>query len=67
MNRSLGNVMADSLEQCLRYAERLLNDVKPEQFARFAVVNGKVIESNHPAFVYEIGRASCRERVSPRV
>ena len=44
--------MADSLEQCLRYAERLLNDVKPEQFARFAVVNGKVIESNHPAFVY---------------
>lgn len=52
MSRSLGNVIADSLELCLSYAERLLKDVKAEQFARFAVVNGYVIESNHPAFVY---------------
>ena len=52
MSRSLGNVIADSLELCLSYAERLLKDVRPEQFARFAVVNGYVIESNHPAFVY---------------
>ena len=52
MNRSLGNVIADSLELCLGYAERLLKDVKPEQFGRFAVINGQMIESNHPAFVY---------------
>ncbi len=52
MTRSLGNVIADSLELCLGYAERLLKDVTPEQFARFAVVNGQTIESNHPAFVY---------------
>ena len=52
MSRSLGNVIADSLELCLGYAERLLKDVTPEQFGRFAVVKGHVIESNHPAFVY---------------
>ena len=52
MNRSQGNVAADSLELCLGYAERLLKDVTPEQFGRFAVVHGQVIESNHPAFVY---------------
>lgn len=52
MSRSLGNVIADSLELCLGYSERLLKDVTPEQFGRFAVVNGQTIESNHPAFVY---------------
>ncbi|HQX49608.1 MAG TPA: hypothetical protein PLY87_07530 [Planctomycetaceae bacterium] len=52
MSRSQGNVAADSLELCLGYAERLLKDVTPEQFGRLAVVNGQVIESNHPAFVY---------------
>ena len=52
MSRSIGNVIADSLELCLGYSERLLKDVAPEQFCRFAVVNGKTIESNHPAFVY---------------
>lgn len=34
------------------YGERLLAGVKPEQFARKASVNGKVIDSNHPAWVY---------------
>lgn len=52
MSRSQGNVAADSLELCLGYAERLLKDVTAEQFGRFATVNGQVIESNHPAFVY---------------
>lgn len=33
-------------------AEQMLKDVKPEQFARKPVVGGKVIETNHPAFVY---------------
>ena len=52
MPRSLGNVIADSLELSLGYAERLLKDVKPDLFARFASPGGKTIESNHPAFVY---------------
>ena len=34
------------------YAERVLVGVTPQQFARKANVNGKVIETNHPAWVY---------------
>ncbi len=52
MNRSSGNVMADSLELSLGYGERLLNGVTPATFARFASPGGMPIESNHPAFVY---------------
>lgn len=52
MSRSIGNIMADSLELSLGYAERLLKDVTPEKFARFASIGGQTIESNHPAFVY---------------
>ena len=52
MSRSLGNCIADSLELCLGYSERLLKDVTPQQFARFAAPGGVVIESNHPAFVF---------------
>lgn len=36
----------------LGYAEGMLKDIKPEQFGRHAVVNGQVIKSNHPAWVY---------------
>jgi len=52
MSRSLGNVIADSLELSVGYGERLLKDVTPELFARFATPGGETIESNHPAFVY---------------
>ena len=34
------------------YAERLLKDIRPESFARKPVVNGQVVDTNHPAFVY---------------
>jgi len=34
------------------YGERLLAGIKPEQFARKASVNNKVIDANHPAWVY---------------
>ncbi|HEX2839020.1 MAG TPA: DinB family protein [Phycisphaerales bacterium] len=34
------------------YAERILVGVKPEQFARKAVVNGTTIDANHPAWVF---------------
>lgn len=34
------------------YAERLLKDISPETFARKPVVQGQVVDTNHPAFVY---------------
>ncbi len=52
MTRSLGNIIADSLELSLSYGERLLKDVTPDKFARYASVGGVVIEANHPAFSY---------------
>ena len=52
MTRSLGNVIADSLQLSVGYGERLLKAVPAERFARFAAVGGVVVESNHPAFIY---------------
>jgi hypothetical protein len=52
MPRSLGNVIADSLQLSLGYAERLLRGVAPERAARFAAPGGAVVESNHPVFIY---------------
>jgi len=52
MIRSLGNVIADSLELSLSYGERLLKDISPKMFARFATVGGVIVEANHPAFSY---------------
>jgi hypothetical protein len=51
-SRSLGNIIADSLQLSVGYAERLLRDVPADQAARFARVGGVAIESNHPAFIY---------------
>jgi len=52
MPRSLGNVIADSLQLSLGYADRLLKGIAADRFPRFAVVGGQTVESNHPAFVY---------------
>ena len=52
MSQSIGNKIADSLQVCLTYGEKLLTDVTPEMFGRFATADGKPIESNHPAFIY---------------
>jgi hypothetical protein len=52
MPRSLGNVIADSLQLSLAYAERLLGGVPAARFPRFARPGGVVVESNHPAFIY---------------
>lgn len=52
MHRSLGNVIADSLQLSVGYAERLLKGVSADRFARFATVGGVAVESNHPAFIY---------------
>jgi len=51
MDRSLGNIIADSLDLCLGYTERLLKDIPATQFARFAAPGGQTVDSNHPAFV----------------
>ncbi|MCA8991972.1 MAG: DinB family protein [Planctomycetaceae bacterium] len=51
MSHSIGQSVADSLTLCLGYARRLLKDVTPDTFARFAAPGGTVVESNHPAFV----------------
>lgn len=47
----IGSIIADSAKLSVGYVERLLKDVAPEQFGRFAVVGGQTIESNHPAFI----------------
>jgi hypothetical protein len=52
MSRSLGNVIGDSLQLSLGYAERLLKDVTADQFGRLAAVGEQRIESNHGAFIY---------------
>lgn len=51
MSRSIGHCIADSLQLGLGYAERLMQEITPETFARFANVGGTAINSNHPAFV----------------
>ena len=52
MSRTLGNVIADSLQLSLGYSERLQNGLDADNFARFAEPGGKVVESNHPAFIF---------------
>ncbi|MGB0596337.1 MAG: DinB family protein [Rubripirellula sp.] len=52
MMSNIGSMIAASADLGLVYAERLLTDVTPDRFARFAVVGGQAIQSNHPAFIY---------------
>jgi hypothetical protein len=49
-NASIGSMIAASCRLSLGYAERLLTDVTADRFARFARVDGTVVESNHPCF-----------------
>ena len=51
MARSLGEILADSLQFSLNYAQQLLKDVPAERFARLAAPGGAAVQSNHPAFV----------------
>jgi hypothetical protein len=51
-HRSLGNVIADSLELGIAQANRLLTNVTAEQFARFGRPGGQIVESNHAAFIF---------------
>ena len=49
---TLGPMIADSARLGLSYAERLLQGIPADRFARFASVGGSVVQSNHPAFIY---------------
>lgn len=49
---NIGPIIAASARLGLGYAERLLQDVSSDHFARFACVGGQTVESNHPAFIY---------------
>jgi hypothetical protein len=48
----MGEIIAGSATLSTKYAEVLLKDVRPEQFARFAAPGGQPIESNHGAFIF---------------
>jgi hypothetical protein len=52
VSRSLGNVIADSLELGLGYSERLLTGVAADKFGRLANTGRSPIQSNHAAFIY---------------
>ncbi|MCA9051705.1 MAG: hypothetical protein KDA89_23365 [Planctomycetaceae bacterium] len=52
MSRSPGNIIVDSLQLSVGYAERLLKDIPADRFARFAANAEGTVNSNHAAFVY---------------
>ena len=58
---TIGPMIAASARLGLGYAERLLSEVTPAQFARFARIDDTVIQSNHPAFIYgHLSLYACR-------
>ncbi len=48
---TIGPIIAASAKLGLSYAERLIADIKEEDFARLASFGDQIVESNHPAFV----------------
>lgn len=58
---NIGPMIAASARLGLGYAERLLQDVPADQFARLATVGDTTIQSNHPAFIYgHLSLYACR-------
>lgn len=48
----IGQMIAESLQISLRYAEMLATGIEAKDFGRLACVEGRPIDSNHPAWVY---------------
>jgi hypothetical protein len=48
----IADMITGAAKRSRSYAERILKDVTPANFARKATVGGTVIDSNHPAWVY---------------
>jgi hypothetical protein len=65
VSRSLGNVIAGSLELGLGYGERLLAGVTAENFGRLANTGRSPIRSNHPAFPAEVSKVARNLLASP--
>lgn len=49
---TIGPIIASGAGLAPMYAERLLKEIPPHDFARFARPGGALVTSNHPAFVY---------------
>ena len=49
---NIGPMIAASAKLGLGYGERLLKDIRPDQFARFAAIGDTTIQSNHPSFIF---------------
>ncbi len=47
----IGCMIADAASIAQRYQKRLMPDITESQFGQLARVEGKIITSNHPAFV----------------
>jgi len=52
MQRTTGNIIADSLESAVSYADRLRQDIPHIEAARFARPGGHMVSSNHPCFIF---------------
>ena len=52
MRRTTGNIIADSLESAVSYADRLRQDIPHIEAARFARPGGHMVSSNHPCFIF---------------
>lgn len=48
----IGQMIAESLQISLRYAEMLAVGIEGSDFGRLAAVEGRMVDSNHPAWVY---------------
>ena len=52
MQRTTGNIIADSLESAVSYADRLVQEIPHLEAARFARPGGQTVSSNHPCFTF---------------
>ena len=52
MQRTTGNIIADSLESAVSYTDRLRQDIPHIEAARFARPGGHMVSSNHPCFIF---------------
>ena len=48
---TIGNLIADAASIAGKYQKRLTTDIPDSLFGRLVVVDGKAIQSNHPAFI----------------
>lgn len=47
----IGSIIADACSPGIRYAQRLVQGIPENRFARLSVPGGHTVQTNHPAFV----------------